>query len=294
MRLACPNCDARYEVADDAIPEGGRDVQCSNCGHAWFQLSPDAERALAEEAALYGDDLPPPPVPAAPALSPAPAAAPVPPPLAPASSDYDEEYLDEAPRRSFAPPPAAPALEESVLSVLREEADRETEARRAEAQRQSTRRAEAEGQMQTQPDLGMAEPTPGLTPAQRRMAMLKGENPDAAPPAPARPTARRDLLPDVEEINSTLQPGQSRHDPDEEVDALPDLTRGNSFRTGFLLAVFVLFVAAVIYLAAGSIAALVPALKAPLDSYVGFVDGIRLWLNGLMDSTTAAINGTAG
>ena len=37
MRLICPNCDAEYEVDDDVIPPGGRDVQCSNCGHTWFQ-----------------------------------------------------------------------------------------------------------------------------------------------------------------------------------------------------------------------------------------------------------------
>jgi len=37
MRLTCPDCAAQYEVADGAIPEAGRDVQCSNCGHTWFQ-----------------------------------------------------------------------------------------------------------------------------------------------------------------------------------------------------------------------------------------------------------------
>jgi len=37
MRLICPNCEAQYEVPDDAIPPGGRDVQCSNCQQSWFQ-----------------------------------------------------------------------------------------------------------------------------------------------------------------------------------------------------------------------------------------------------------------
>ncbi|MDQ7081417.1 MAG: zinc-ribbon domain-containing protein, partial [Paracoccaceae bacterium] len=37
MRLVCPNCRAHYEVDDDAIPEGGRSVQCSACGETWFQ-----------------------------------------------------------------------------------------------------------------------------------------------------------------------------------------------------------------------------------------------------------------
>lgn len=37
MRLVCPNCVAQYEVADGTIPDTGRDVQCANCNHIWFQ-----------------------------------------------------------------------------------------------------------------------------------------------------------------------------------------------------------------------------------------------------------------
>jgi predicted Zn finger-like uncharacterized protein len=37
MRLTCPNCSARYEVADSMVPPEGRDVQCSNCSTTWFQ-----------------------------------------------------------------------------------------------------------------------------------------------------------------------------------------------------------------------------------------------------------------
>ncbi len=38
MRLVCPNCSAQYEVDGSMIPDDGRDVQCSNCGHTWFEL----------------------------------------------------------------------------------------------------------------------------------------------------------------------------------------------------------------------------------------------------------------
>ncbi len=55
MRLICPNCDAEYEVDDAAIPDAGRDVQCSNCGHAWFQIPPEIELALEQEDELFGD-----------------------------------------------------------------------------------------------------------------------------------------------------------------------------------------------------------------------------------------------
>ncbi|PQO21930.1 thioredoxin, partial [Rhodobacteraceae bacterium WD3A24] len=43
MRLTCPNCGAQYEIDDGVIPDAGRDVQCSSCGHAWFQYPPHAE-----------------------------------------------------------------------------------------------------------------------------------------------------------------------------------------------------------------------------------------------------------
>lgn len=49
MRLSCPNCGAQYEVSLEVIPAAGRDVQCSNCGHTWFQIHPDEDIELAEE-----------------------------------------------------------------------------------------------------------------------------------------------------------------------------------------------------------------------------------------------------
>jgi predicted Zn finger-like uncharacterized protein len=60
MRLQCPNCDAEYEVDASAIPYEGRDVQCSNCGHGWFQAHADFEADYEVESALYD---PPPPLP---------------------------------------------------------------------------------------------------------------------------------------------------------------------------------------------------------------------------------------
>lgn len=43
MRITCPNCGAQYAVDARLIPDEGRDVQCSSCGHTWFQLHPDAQ-----------------------------------------------------------------------------------------------------------------------------------------------------------------------------------------------------------------------------------------------------------
>ena len=54
MRLTCPNCNAQYEVDEKVIPKGGRDVQCSACGHTWYQYP--MEVALQMRAAELDDD----------------------------------------------------------------------------------------------------------------------------------------------------------------------------------------------------------------------------------------------
>ena len=37
MRLVCPKCKANYEIPRHAVPIGGREVKCADCGHSWFQ-----------------------------------------------------------------------------------------------------------------------------------------------------------------------------------------------------------------------------------------------------------------
>ena len=51
MRLICPNCGATYEVDAGLVPPAGRDVQCSNCGHGWFQ-HPEGEDPHEDEDTL--------------------------------------------------------------------------------------------------------------------------------------------------------------------------------------------------------------------------------------------------
>ena len=53
MRLVCPSCDAEYEIARSAIPRSGREVECSNCGHSWFQAFADLR---IDEAVLNAPD----------------------------------------------------------------------------------------------------------------------------------------------------------------------------------------------------------------------------------------------
>jgi predicted Zn finger-like uncharacterized protein len=63
MILVCPECGARYRLADGAIPLAGRSVQCASCKHSWHASAPVAAEPVVA----------PPPAPAtAPRLAPAP------------------------------------------------------------------------------------------------------------------------------------------------------------------------------------------------------------------------------
>ncbi|WP_128513888.1 zinc-ribbon domain-containing protein [Tabrizicola thermarum] len=359
MRLVCPNCEAKYEVPEDAIPETGRDVQCANCGHAWYQMRP---RAAVAEPVAVAPVVPPPsvsapepapapapelgpqpqperapvesdppvapdvvaapeapvdPVPAAPVEDTAePVPEPVPDPVtaavavadpgtaepaapaapeaaaadpvatsAPDATDEDETEA-EAPAplaEAGAAAPAAFAVDESVLAILREEAEREAQARKAEAARP----------LEVQPDLGLVE----VAAPKKPVEVISVDEPvpaAAAAESDDRLGLRKARLPDVEEINSTLRPvGQLAEESEDEAPA-PVAEGGSSFRSGFLLVMVIAILGAALYISADALAQAVPALAGVLKSYVGFVDNLRLQLDGLMQSATVAINGSGG
>ena len=351
MRLVCPSCEAKYEVPDDAIPDTGRDVQCANCGHAWFQMRPRSA-AAAETLALTDTVAPPadpvPDLPVAGAGDPEPGVAEdltgpgpedaVHAPVADSAPQAATEAVTEAateaaqdvevaadlaadladapeqqgfpatdaegphveavaeapieagaaeavdhgaaadagddsgPKEAFDPdatrPPSGYAVDESVLAILREEAEREAAARRAEVQ-----------VLETQPDLGI-DSAPPLTAG---AAKLEADN---------RPAARRDLFPDVEEINSTLRPEEFPiEEPVDVAAAAPPPQPRSGFRNGFLTVMTIAILAAALYIVAPGLGRLVPAIEGPLAGYVGAVDGLRAQLDGVMQSATLAING---
>jgi predicted Zn finger-like uncharacterized protein len=260
MRLICSNCDAQYEVDDNAIPDEGRDVQCSNCGHAWFQLSPAVEAERLAEEHLFD---------------------------APEVEPLDE--ADDLPPEAFEPPAPLPrrSIDDNVMSVLREEAEREVAARRAEEARP----------LETQEELGLeAAGAAAPSPAARRIAQMKGIDPDAPPP-PSRqkPATRGELLPDIEEINSTLRPSAERVDLDPAYAADKTLAANRAgFRSGFILMMALAVAAATVYVMAPRIAQQIPGAAPAMETYVQGVDALRLWLDGLMQRAIAALQGSAG
>ncbi len=246
MRLVCPNCDAEYEVDSSVIPDTGRDVQCSNCGHAWFQLAPEVEAELAAEEALFEAppiaDLPPPP---------------------------------EIP----AEPPARRTIDDSVLAVLKEEAERETAARRAETPQP----------IETQTEMGLQPGVAAIDPAARRIAMMKGENPDAAP---ARPQTRREMLPEIEEINSTLRASSERRGGGAGAvsETLP-APRRSGFRNGFVLGILLGALVLLTYIMAPKLSQQFPAAAPTLKGFVGLIDAARLQMDGLMRAAIGLLKG---
>lgn len=317
MRLVCPNCDAEYEVDDAAIPREGRDVQCSNCGHAWFQAHPEVEIDQEAEADLY--DAPPGAIeaeaPEAAVAEPEPVHAPVvetvieappPPPVLMDDEEDDDEESDLAPMiataPAAAPEPAKPrTLDETVLAVLREEAEREAAARKAEAQ--PVIESQTEMPLAPAPDAG------GMVAAVQRIARLRGLAPEtAAEPATAitpdpepepepAPKSRGNMFPAIEEINSTLRAvGDRGQDEDDAiVDTLPDLTKtGGGLRRGFLTVVLLAMLIVALYLLAPTIGARVPALEGVARAYVVAIDAARVWLDVNLRALVAMLRGLAG
>lgn len=275
MRLKCPSCGAQYEVPDDVIPEDGRDVQCSNCGNTWFQ-APDlsaSPEAIEDEAKAPKDAVWHPEVDA---------------------DIADRPSINQDATPGSSTPPNSPKrreLDPSIADILREEADIEARARRANA-----------GGIEEQPDLGLQEPEDEAAKrarqAQERMRKLRGEDTEAAAAAAAsaavtqRPKSRRDMLPDVEEINQTLRASNERREMRSvQADLEDDDEPTGGFRRGFIYTILLFAVAAALYIYAPQLSESVPQVKVPLDSYVVMVDQGRAWLDTQIATLMSMING---
>ncbi|MEJ2029203.1 MAG: zinc-ribbon domain-containing protein [Maritimibacter sp.] len=389
MRLICPNCGAQYEVDDRVIPENGRDVQCSACGHGWYQMRKDLVVSSEEELDASAAEPEAEPAPEA-----EPSAEPEPETAAAAESEpeaefapdlgdeaeedtasdldepivdapeYDgEERFDEQPEPELEDEPvdqpaeedeAAPdetpedetaeivtqddaepegdapdevsqdegdeelqdesdededeetstpivparpprSIDEGIRSVLREEAQREMEARESE-------RGRSPEPMEMQSDLGLdagdSSDEARRREARARMAKMRGlddEPPEAdfdmANEAPEPRAQGRDLFPDIEEINSTLDSHETSDaggaEEDEEVSK-----RG--FSRGFFLVIFLAALLLTLYLIAPQLAEKVPALKPALVVYVDIMNSLRAMFDTLLRSLIVKIKETTG
>lgn len=98
MLIKCPNCNAQYEVPNDIIPAAGRDVQCSSCSKTWFVTSLYGKKSTKDKVSKY--------------------------------ESLEKGNLSKfETTESFLTDKSNKEVDRDVLEILREEADREIQAR---------------------------------------------------------------------------------------------------------------------------------------------------------------------
>lgn len=290
MRLICPNCDAHYEVESRLIPENGRDVQCSSCGDTWFQpppseedeQNPDLESDIFASTSdadntLRGQEDEPEES------------------MVPdfAHEDEEEDEIEE-PVPPSSPEPERASLDAAVLDVLRQEAEREKQARIDEGSIDPSDRSGTPDDIERDNSDDHAdlvfEPEEEV---RERTARLRGIEPEDL--SDGSPTARSDLLPDIEEINSTLRATSDRK-TGEAVEDQEDVDQKNrsGFRTGFSLIIVLVTILLLFYSFAPQIGQRVPAMQPALDSFVRTADQARMQIDGFMEAVIEKMNSDEG
>ena len=324
MRLICPNCSAQYEIDVNLIPDEGRDVQCSNCGHTWFELPPPAEATGADNVS---DDAPSPEEFDAPEPEPADDFEEAEPQsnaakaIAAATEDVAEDIQTENEPFADTEDPFAAAASEFTPTEKPKDDDRTDDSQdnessdkdndddvdidlaaiapttlkarrpsdaadidllREEAERELTqRRAPPSEALESQTDLGLEDLTNRKSPSRAlraRMARSSGsENTfeDTAPTTEADYQApQRDLLPDIDEINSTLNQNDGS--------AATQAAGRSGFRLGFGMILLLCVVAILAYAFAPQIANAVPGSEGLLLRFVDLANQLRDWIDGLL------------
>ena len=257
MLLLCPNCGAQYEVPEDHIPKKyGRDVQCSACNHTWFQTHPaqDLQPALRDEADDPGSAKQP-------------------------SERFDPSLADDPAASSDATAvstsPQMPPLRQkrslhpSVAGVLREEAKREVEERGSngpQASGSSSRSGSSDQARDADMDMQALE------------ALYQNSEQTTK-------STRGALLPDIDEINSTLSTSGAEWPSDS--DASKEIAQKGQRRLGFLVGIVIIVAAAALYYFADTLGERIPSLQQPLELYQQWINNMRIvldqWIRQILD-----------
>ncbi len=256
MRLICPKCDAQYDISDDVIPDGGRDVQCSSCAHTWFQM---------DKPKVAGRPLMQRPTPR--------------PTPAPTTNDDDD-----GPRHKPVEAPDRKPLDSSIADILREEAAREKEIRATQeaSPPPSERQSQSPGER--------AEET------RKRIAAMTGDaaaTPAAVAAAAtgAVPGSNLRTMPNIDEINATLRARAQASDTSGLTeDEQQEVVRRRGFRRGFFLVLLLLAVLIAPYFFVDQITENLPQTEGVMAQYVQTVDQLRIWLDEQVQVARAMID----
>ena len=326
MRLICPNCEAQYEVPDDAIPPGGRDVQCSNCQQSWFQTQKPvtpARNALMLE-------------PSDPHAAPEEDAADKQPVASELYDDLEEDVIADNAVTEAMPDvtEAAEVNAEEIPSSAPEQAALEETAPQQEApppQQATTPPAQAAASSDTQNEPLKRKPLDdAVANILREEAALGGApaatGPIASPPATETPKAAAPVtedktrqrialmtkeeggnasgsqqsdiaaqtdahmrtIPTINEINATLRARAQASDMSGLTEAEKyEAVQRSGFRRGFFMILIIFAILILPYIFADQIIENLPQTKDIMTSYVVMVDQIRISLGDLVNSLTS-------
>ena len=290
MRLICPNCEAQYEVADDAIPPGGRDVQCSNCQVSWFQTEKptvpgrDTSQLITPQEPEITEDTPS------------------------AQEPAEDETLVEEPEAVMAEPdtpepepapqPQRRPLDDAVANILREEASLNA----APTAPAAVVAAAPPSPAPKPPATEVAKPVApvGADETRQRIALMTAEEGGTrtgtqkpAQPAPKAPSESADeahlrTVPSINEINATLRARAQANDTSglTEIEKEEAVQR-KGFRRGFFWVLILLAILILPYIFADQITENLPQTTDMMTSYVIMVDQLRLSLNEMITGLTA-------
>lgn len=279
MRLVCPNCGAQYNVADDAIPPGGRDVQCSSCHQTWFQTDHATATAEAQTARPEKSRVLSRPLMKEEFINPASDS------IAAAISNVIAKDVEDAAKEvvaeelAEAPPAEMPrkVLDSAVADILRQEAARAdsvpkpklTDADIAPPVTQAETRHEFVDADETRKRIAQMTEDEG--------GVRTGQKPVFEDPS--------NTIPDIHEINATLRARAAASDTSGLTEAEKAAARERSgFRGGFFFVLIVLAVLIGPYFFADQITENLPQTVGFMADYTNTIDQIRVQLNQMFGS----------
>ncbi len=199
---------------------------------------------------------------------------------------FEDDEFDDLTAAPTIPPRQ---VDPDALDVLRKEAEHEQELRRAEAaQAQSTPRPSEPEEVFDADDTTVSIADEVIDPASKeaeraaqareRMARLRGIEPDE----PEKSGSRSELLPDIDEINSTLRAESERQKEAATNDIIAPISaaaeRKRGFRLGFGTSLLIVGILTGAYVYAPLIVRSIPATEPVLVGYVRVINEGRGWL----------------
>lgn len=268
MRLICPKCNAQYNVADNAIPQGGRDVQCSSCGNTWFQTEKPKELSR-EVSRILSTPLPS--VVKAQSRD---------------ASNYDtpqngKGQADGPRHEPVKDGPRHRQVDPGIANILREEATRSHGVSDYSAAAPEAKR-----------DNGPAD----VAETRKRIAQLTaGSNDIVAGNAGTAGAPNPHAVPDINEINAALRTRAEANDGSgltelEKHEAI----RRRGFRRGFFVVLILIALILLPYVFAEEITQNAPELRGYMATYVAIIDQLRLSLEAIVNSVSAGIANLTG